>query len=165
MAVGKNTIVRSVAPKSIFESAKDVISASVSFNQGDLLVFDDSANVLKVPAAEAEGLTFLGVARCDIVLGKLRTPYSGTAVDAAAAASDIPGPVYGVVAKCVIKTGDSINPGDLVYLDPATGTRGVTVTGTKAIGIYQGPAVVTAAAALEIEVLIGARHPADSLKF
>lgn len=162
---GKNTITRSVSPKSIFESAQKVIDSSVSWLQGDLLVFDDTANLLKVPAAEAEGVTFVGVARCDLVDGKLRSPYSGTAVDAAQAISDVPGPVYGIVAKCVLKTGDSINSGDEVYLDPATGSRGVTVTGTKSIGLYMGGAIVAAVAGTEIEVLIGSRHPADVLQF
>lgn len=162
---GINTIVRSVAPKSIFESALSVISSAVSFDQGDLLVFDDTNNVLKKPAAEAEGSTFLGVARCSISSGKLVSPYQGTAVDAAAGIVTVPGPVYGVIARCVLKTGITIAPGDSIFLDPATGTRGVTNTGTKAIGIYQGPAVATSAAGLEIEVLIGARHNGDVLKY
>lgn len=161
---GVNTIVRSVAPKSLFESARAVITAAVSFNQGDLLVFDDTNNRLKVPAAEAEGSTFLGVARVTIVNGKLASPYS-TDVQASQAIQDIPGPVYGVVAKCVLKTGDTIAPGDSVFLDPATGTRGVTVTGTKAIGVYQGKAIAGAAAGTEIEVLIGCRHNNDVLKY
>ena len=161
---GKNTIVRSVAPKSIFESAKAVIDNTVTFDQGDLLVFDDTNNLLKKPAAETVGLTFLGVARVSIVLGKLASPYN-TDVVASQSIQDIPGPVYGVVAKCVAKTGITINPGDPIYLDPATGTRGVTNTGTKQIGIYQGKHIVGTAAGLEIEVLIGARHPGDTLKF
>lgn len=161
---GKNTIVRSVAPKSLFESAKAVIDATVSFDQGDLLVFNDTTNLLKKPSLETEGVTFLGVARVSIVLGELASPYN-TDVVASQAIQDIPGPVYGVIAKCVIKTGDSINPGDAVYLDPGTGTRGVTVTGTKAIGLYQGAAIASAAAGTEIEVLIGCRAKDDTLKF
>lgn len=164
MSLGKNTIVRSVAPKSLFESAKSVISAAVSFNQGDLLVFDGAANLLKKPALETEGITFLGVARVSIVNGKLESPYN-TDVVSSQALQDIPGPVFGVVAKCVLKTGDTIAPGDDVYLDPATGTRGVTVTGTKSIGTYQGIAIAGAAAGTEIEVLIGCRFPTDVLKF
>jgi hypothetical protein len=162
---GKNRITRSVAPKSVFESAQHVIDATVSFNQGDLLVFDDTNNLLKKPAAEAEGSTFLGIAKVTIVDGKLASPYEGTAVDAAAAISDIPGPEYGSIAKLVLKTGDSINSGDLVYLDPASGTYHVSVAGTKAIGIYQGKDIATAPAGQEIEVLLGARHPADTLRF
>lgn len=162
---GKNTIVRSVSPKSIFESAISVISSSFSCLQGDLLVFDATNNVLKVPSAETEGNTFLGVARVTLINGRVASPYQGTAVDAAVAISDVPGPVYGVVAKCVAKTGIALAPGDEVFLDPATGTRGVAVTGTKAIGIYQGPVVASAVAGQEIEVLIGARFPQDALKF
>jgi hypothetical protein len=161
---GKNNITRSVAPKSIFPSARDVITSAVSFNQGDLLVFNDTSNILKVPSLETEGNTFLGVAPVTIVSGKLARPYS-TDVDASAAISDIPGPVYGVICKLTLKTGDSINPGDLVYLDPATGTDGVTVSGTKSIGIYVGAAISSAAAGTKVEIHVGSRHPADSLRF
>ncbi len=119
---------------------------------------------MKKPAAETEGSTFLGVARVSIVLGKIASPYN-TDVVASQAIQDIPGPVYGVIAKCVLKTGDSVNPGDDIYLDPGTGTRGVTVTGTKSIGLYQGPAIAGAAAGTEIPVLIGCRAKNDSLKF
>jgi len=163
MSVGKNTIVRSLAARSVFPDAKPVISAAVSFNQGDLLMFNTSTNLLALPAAEADGVTFVGVAACDVVDGKMRSPYQGTAVDAAQAASAIPGPLHSVVAKCVLKTGESLNPGAYVYLDPATGTRGVQSAGTQAIGTYQGPAIAGSAAGLEIEVLIGARYPAPSL--
>lgn len=162
----KNTIVREVGRKSIFESAINVISSAVSFDQGDLLVFDDSANLLKKPSAEAEGATFLGVATVSIASGKLVGPYTGIP-DAVSttAISDIPGPVYGVIAKCIAKTGDAFNPGDLVYLAPATSSRGVSSAGTKAIGVYQGPVIASAVAGQEVEILIGARHPADALKF
>ena len=163
--MGVNNIVRSVSPKSIFESALNVIDATSTWEQGDILVFDDTANLIKKPAAEADCSTMLGIARVSITNGKLVSPYQGTAVDAAQAIQDIPGPVYGVIASLIIKTGDSINPGDLVYADPATSSRGVTVSGTKAIGIYQGKAIATAAAGTLVEILIGARHPADALKF
>lgn len=162
---GVNKIVRDLGKKSIFPDATAVISTSVSFNQGDLLVFNDTTNVLKVPTLEADGLTFLGIAEVTIVSGILASPYSGTAVDAAQAISSIPGPAYNVVAKLVSKTGDAWAPGDLVYLDPATGTRGVTVSGTKAIGVYQGKTIASATAGQEIEVLLGTRFPADALKF
>jgi len=162
----KNTIVREVGRKSIFESAINVISTAVSFNQGDLLVLNDTSNLIAIPAAETEGNTFLGVATVSILNGKLIGPFTGIP-DAVttSAVSDIPGPVYGVIAKCVAKTGIALNPGDPIYLDPATGTRGVTNTGTKIIGIYQGPVVASAAAGSEIEVLIGARHNGDTLKY
>jgi hypothetical protein len=161
---GKNRIVRSVSEKSIFPSAKEVVDATVSFAQGDLLVFDDTANLLKKPAAEAEGSTFLGIAIETVVDGKLASPYV-TDVDAAQAVSELPGPSYGVIAKLVLKTGDALNPGDSVYLYPAGGTYHVQAAGTKAIGVYAGPAIASAAAGQEIEVLLGCRHPGDVLKF
>ena len=151
--------------KSLFPSALKVIDATVSFNQGDLLVFDDTNTRLKVPVAEAEGSTFLGIAEVTVVLGKLATPYLGTAVDAANAISDIPGPAYSVIAKLVLKTGITINPGDPIFLDPATGVAGVTNTGTKQIGTYQGAAITTAPAGTIVECLLGCRHPSDTLTF
>ena len=160
---GKNTAVRGIS-KSIFMDAKAVITSAVSINQGDLVVFNDTSNILALPAAEADGLTFLGVMPVTIVSGHMKDVYV-TDVDASVAITSIPGPQYGAEFKVILKTGDSINPGDLVYLDPATGTRGVTVTGTKAIGIYTGKAIASAAAGTEIICLIGARHPADALKF
>lgn len=164
MSTPKNNIVRSVTPKSIFPSAQAVISAAVSFNQGDLLVFDDSANLLKVPSAESEGSTFLGVATETIVLGVLQHPYS-TPVDASAAITDVPGPAYSVVAALVLKTGSSLSPGDLVYLDPSSGAQNVQPTGTKAIGIYQGKTISSSSAGQLVEVLLGCRHPGDALEF
>jgi hypothetical protein len=163
---GKNTIVREVGRKSIFESAINVISSAVSINQGDLVVFDDTANLLKLPSAETEGSTFLGVMMVSIASGKLIGPYTGIP-DAVTTAgiNDVPGPAYGVVAKCVAKTGIALAPGDSIYLDPATGTRGVTNTGTKIIGIYQGATVASASAGQEIEVLLGSRHNGDTLKY
>lgn len=161
---GVNKIVRDLGAKSVFPDATAVISSSVSFNQGDLLVFNDTSNILAVPALETEGVTFLGIAPVTIVSGKLASPYV-TAVDASQAISSVPGPSYNVVALLVAKTGVAFNPGDLVYLDPATGTRGVTSTGTKAIGVYQGAAISSATAGQEIEVLLGTRFPADALKF
>jgi len=163
MASGKNRIVRSVAEKTIFPSAKNVVNSALSYDQGDLLIFDDTNNLLKKPAAEADGATFVGIALQTLVSGKLARPYS-TDVDASGAASDIPGPSYGVVAKLVLKTGDALNPGDLVYLNPAAGTYHVQAAGTKAIGIYDGPVIASAAEGQEIEVLLGCRHPGDTLR-
>jgi len=161
---GKNTIVRSVAPKSLFESAKAVIGNTTTYDQGDALIFDDATNKIRRPTTEAECSTFCGIARNSLVNGKEVSPYN-TDVVGSQSISDQPGPVYGVVANMVLKTGDSINPGDDVFFDPATGTRGVTVTGTKSIGLYQGPAIAGAAAGTEIPVLIGCRAKNDSLKF
>ena len=159
---GKNRIVRTVSEKSLFPSAKNVVDATVSHNQGDLLIL--SGGLLAAAASEADGEFMLGIAVETIVDGKLASPYV-TDVDGSVAASEIPGPSYGVVAKLVLKTGDALAEGGLVYLNPAAGTHHVQAAGTKAIGVNQGPAIASAAAGQEIEVLIGCRAPDDILKF
>lgn len=162
----KNLIVRSVAPKSLFESAVNLISSAVSFNQGDLLILDTSGHLLAHAAAESDGATFLGIARTSIASGKIIGPYTGVPdADVSAAITDVAGPQYGVVAKLVLKTGDSVSPGSLVYLDPSSGTQNVQASGTKAIGIVQSAAVSSAAAGTQIEVLLGCRAPVDALLF
>lgn len=163
MGAQKNTIVRSVAPKSIFEDATKLIT-TLSCEQGDFLRYDSATQTIIKPAAEADGASVLGIAVQTLVSGQPTSPYPGTAVDAAQATPRLPGPTYGVVARCVAKTGDAFVPGQLVYLDPATGARGVQTAGTKAIGVYQG-AAITAVAGQEIEVLLGSRYPADTLQF
>ena len=158
---GVNKITRTVNAKSIFASAQSVIDATVSINQGDLVVL--TGGLLAHAALEADGATMLGISSETIVLGKLARPYS-TDVDASAGISDVPGPVYGVIAKVVLKTGAALAKGALVYLNPAAGTRHVQEAGTKAIGVYQGATIAAATAGQEIEVLIGARYPSDTLQ-
>lgn len=160
---GANRITRSVAPKSLFESALAVIDATVSINQGDLVVFDDTNNRLKKAAAEAEGSTFLGIMRDTIVLGKLAKVYS-TDVDTSSAITDVGGPLYGVIAKLVLKSGDTLAPGDDVFLDPANGTFHVSSTGTKSIGIHVG-ASITGDGVKRVEIHLGCRAKNDVLKF
>jgi len=70
----KNRITRSVSPKSVYESAINVIDATVSFNQGDILCLD--SGLLKAVTADADGATVLGVAQSTILLGKVVGPYS-----------------------------------------------------------------------------------------
>lgn len=167
MATPKNTITRSVSPGSIFESAKAVHSAALSYSQGDLLSFDASAHLVKVPTIEGDGSTFLGVAIETVSSGHLKGPFDGTEVALGSAINDLPGPKYGVVAKAFLKPSDTLNPGDLVYLDPVSGTRNVQASGTKAVGVYQGAAVTGApsTAPTEVEVLFGHRFPGDTLAF
>lgn len=162
--MAKNNLVRDVSTKSIFPSAQAVTNATVSYDQGDLLYFDTVNFLVKKPAAETDCVTFCGVALETVVNGKIKRPYT-TDVDASQAISDLPGPAYGSVFKFIAKTGDAFNPGDVVYGDPVSGSRNVQAAGTKAIGIYQGPVIASAAAGQEIEVLVGTRFPADALKF
>ena len=68
-----------------------------------------------------------GIAPATIEDGKLPVPYV-TDVDASRAISAIPGPVAGVVAKLVLKTGDALAFGAPVYLDGASGAYHVTAT-------------------------------------
>ena len=111
---GKNRIVRSVQKGTLFASAKKLVDSTSDWNQGDLLIFDDTNNVIRKAATEAEGATFLGIAEQSVVDGKLLAPYS-TDVDASIAASEIPGPAHGVVAKLVLKTGAALNTHRHVY--------------------------------------------------
>jgi len=159
-----NNVIREVAKKSIFEDARQQISAATTIKQGSLVCFNETSNLLVLPAAETEGNLFLGVMPVSIVNGKLASPYN-TDVQASQSISDVPGPQYGQIHKLTLKTGDSLNPGDNVYLDPATGADGVQAAGTKAIGIYQGKAIAGAAAGTQIEVLVGCRFKDDVLKF
>lgn len=154
--VAKNRITRSVSPKSLFESAKALIDATVSFNQGDILFLDGA--LIKPVAADADGASVLGVAQATIVLGKVVGPYAGLATSAAQAIEDIAGPVYGVIVRMKLKSGDVFGPGDAVYAC-AVDAQTVSSAGTNQIGIFQG-ATVTAGASSEGEILIGAVSPA-----
>lgn len=161
-----NNIVRSVAPKSRFESALPLLSTAVNYNQGDLLAFDGTNKIL-VPATTGNVANLLGVARQTIVAGVAKSPYQGTAVDASVGISDLAGPVYGVVAFFTPKVGDAFTVGCAVYLtaDPQTVT--VTDPGSNdSIGIYQGRAL-TGAAGLTVDVLVGSRYlgGGNSLQF
>lgn len=160
-----NTIVREIAPKSLFEDASAVTSSTEDFEQGDIMVWDSGTGTIIKAALEADGANMLGLAKVTVIDGKVKSPYQGTAVDAAGAIVALPGPVYGVVAKMIAKTGDAFAPGALVYADPATSSRGVSSAGTKAIGVYQGKTIASAAAGQEVECLIGARFPSDALIF
>lgn len=166
-SVSQNNIVRSVAPKSLFESAYPVLSTSVTYNQGDLIAFDATNLVLKAVTGDGDAANILGVARQKIVSGVAASPYQGTAVDASVGISDLAGPVYGVVAFFTLKTGDAFNPGSKVYL---TTTNAQTVTSTNPgsgnhIGIFQGKAVASAASGSTGNVLVGARYQLSGLQF
>jgi hypothetical protein len=162
MSTAKNRITRSVAPKSLFEDATALTDATISYNQGDLLCLDGATFLIRKLALETEAASILGIATETVVNGALKSPYTGTSVDASAALGHVPGPTYGVIAKMILKTGDSINPGGLVYW---FGDQTVSATGTKAIGVYQGKAIASAVAGTEVEVLLGARSPNDQLNF
>lgn len=152
-----NNIVRSVAPKSKFESALPVLSTAVTYNQGDLIAFDTTNKVL-IPAATGNMANLLGVARQTVVAGVVKSPYIGTAVDASTGFSDVAGPVYGVVAFFKTTVGDSFTPGCAVYMGADVQTVTVTDPGSNdSVGIYQGRAF-TGAAGVTADVLVGSRY-------
>ena len=159
-----NRIVRTVNQNSIFEDATNMIDSSSTFNQGDLLCF--AGNKIRASTAGDLGDTFVGISRVSVVNGVLKQPYT-TDVSANTGKSEIAGPVYGVVAKLVLKTGDALNPGQAVCLNPADGAYHVTsvppVNGV-AIGIYQGPVIAAATAGQEIEVHLGCCYPTSTFK-
>jgi hypothetical protein len=143
--------------KSVFRSALPVLSSAVSYNQGDLIAFDTGNKILKA-AATGDGANFLGVAVNTVVSGLPKQSYTGTAVDASTAFSDLAGPQYGVVASLILDTGSTLNPGDVVYLSNTDAQHVSTVQGggtDKPIGIFVGPAVTSSAAGAKGDILIG----------
>lgn len=149
--IAKNRIVRSISPNSLFEEAKALISSAISWNQGDLLYLDTATSLIKPLDSDAHAANILGIARQSISSGKPISPYQGTAVDAAQAIESIAGPQYGVIAKMLLKSGDSFVPGASVYYGGDAQT--VSATGTNAVGIYQG-AALTASSGSEGEVAL-----------
>lgn len=162
MATGKNTTARKIATNFVVADIKPLVTSSVSFNQGDFLIMDTTDHIVAAPASETDGANLLGVASVDIVDGVLRSAIS-TDVDASLASPSIPGPSYGDEFLVVLKNSVTAHPGDALYLDPATGTRGVTTTGTKKIGVWTG-AQFTGDGTTEKPAKIGARYPDDALK-
>lgn len=159
-----NTITRSVNPGSMFESAINVISSACTWNQGDMLYFNTGSNIILPVGSDANGQTFLGIARQAIVAGIEPQPYT-TLTSGAQAIVDIGGPLYGVVAKVSLKSGDSFTPGCKVYCGPSdTNAQTVSVTGTYDVGTYQG-ASITAASSDIGEVYFGHRYPTTVLSF
>lgn len=165
MSIKRNNIVRSVAPKSLFESLKPVLSASSTWNQGDLLAFDATNKIVIAATGAGSAANILGVARNTMSSGKMPSPYQGTDVDASQAIEDAAGPVYGVVASLVLATGAAFNPGDPVYIsstDPQT--VGSSATGSS-VGIFVGAAVASAAAGQYGDILVGARYGMSGIEF
>lgn len=158
---GQNRITRTIKRGAIFEDAKNVVSAAVSYVQGDLCYFDTSNKLVKKITADADCATFLGISDITVVSGKLPQAYT-TNVDASVAISSLPGPIFGVVAEMKLKTGDAFTPGCLVY-GTAVDAQTISSAGTKAIGVYQGITVASAASGDVGEVELGHRYPGDTL--
>ena len=159
----KNNIKKEIAPRSIFSDVGGLVTNTTSWEQGDILVFDSIAHKVKAASVEADGLTVLGCALQSIINGVEKGPYTGVTDNAASIKSGaISGPLYGNEVELNVLAGETLNPGDLVYISDA---KTIKASGTKAIGIYIGSKVITAAAAGQVALcLIGSRFPADSLR-
>lgn len=167
MASGINSLRRRVATKMVFPDLTSLLSLTLStWNQGDFLDWDTTNNCVIRTGATGDGTHFLGIAANSVSLGKIVGPYPGL-TDVVEGTGSVQGPEYGDVHTVKGKSGDTFTDGCLVYPSQGAGqTREVTSTAgaLKAIGLYQG-ATVTAGASTEVECLIGARHPNDTLKF
>lgn len=159
---GYDSIILSGPGKSLFENGK-VAAGTSTWNQGDIMCFDTSTHVIRAVAATGDAVTLIGVADNSVVSGKLLGPYTGlTATNAAEVGPGFAGPKYGVVANPILNTGDAFAIGAKVYLIDALSCQTVSSTDPgdhNYIGIYQGPAVTSAAAGQKGPVLIGARYP------
>ena len=148
----------------IFPNIKNLVDATVSFAQGDLLIYDATNKLVRKPASEGECSTLVGIASFDAASGKPLSAFQ-TAVDGSVGTPALNGPIYNVVAKMILTTGSTLNAGALVYSNPTVGAQVVATSGTKAIGIYQGASIAGSAAGQTVEILIGARYPGDTLAF
>lgn len=142
--IAKNRIIRQGSLLPIFSDAKPLVSASISWNQGDLLYLDTVNHLLKPITADADAAKFAGIAQQSLVNGKPRPVYQGTAVDASAAIESIVGPAHGCDAKLKLKVGDTFNPGDLVYAT-ATDAQTISSAGVNAIGVFIDAAITAVA--------------------
>lgn len=161
-----NNIVRGSNAKSVFASAKAVLTSAVSFNQGDMIALDTTNHRLKAVTATTDAANFLGIAPLTVVSGIVKSPYT-TAVDASMAIESMSGPLYSVDASLILKTGDAFNPGDLVYIS-AVDAQTVTVTAPAspndlAIGVFADAAVSSAAAGQKALIHVGARYGMSAL--
>jgi hypothetical protein len=165
-----NNIRKSIAPKSHFDDMSALLDPTtpVSFNQGDLMCYDTGTFKLRPIAADADTQHSVGVSRSTVVNGLPKSAYP-TAVDASQAPTAIAGPLYGVEVLLTGTAGDAVNPGALIYANPAQDAQSVTVTApsgaSHAIGHYNGPAIAAVVAGQQLNVVLGSRFPDDTLKY
>lgn len=158
-----NKIARRVATNTIFADIKNLIGASSTWNQGDLLIYDTTLKIVAKAAVQSDGANFLGVSPVTIVSGKIPSAYV-TDSDAALGIASIPGPEFGDEYFVNLKAGDSVVPGQALYLAPLTGANYVSVTGNKQVGVYIGPALTAVSGGSEIVAKMFAAFPDGTLK-
>lgn len=143
---GKNPTFRRVNRNSLIEDISAAVGASTTFNAGDFLTFNLTTETFGTLGAESDSVNFAGVAVQSVVNGKPVSAYT-TDVDSSAGYPSIKGPEFGDEVYALLKAGDAVVPGSILYYNTgATPVKnGVTVTaGTKAIGQYFGPALTGA---------------------
>src|SRR4051812_3982271 len=112
-----NKVARRVARNTIFADIKDMVGASSTWNQGDLLILDTTNNIVAKAAVQSDGANFLGISPVTVSAGKLPSAYL-TDSDAALGIASLPGPEFGDEYFVVLKAGDAVVPGSKLYLAP-----------------------------------------------
>lgn len=160
----KNNVIFSVRPGAVFEDVDpSMIASDATWNQGDQMVWDSVNARITTVSDEASAVTFLGVARQSVVNGKEVQPYT-TDSSANQARVNLAGPQFGSVYQFNLKSGDTFTAGAPVYAYPVGGKNYIQASGTKSIGVFQGP-TITAASSDTGLALIGHRYPGDILDF
>ncbi len=153
-------IVKEILKESRFDDCFNLVDATTNIATGDLVHYDATNNLIAAQGAADDGSTFLGIQEVAIVAGTQKSVYGNAVEDGSAPKLHVLGPIHGVIARLVLKTGDALDAGAKVYPDGASGTRHVTsVAGAGpliAIGVYQGATIASATAGQEIEVLLKA---------
>lgn len=163
-----NTIKRADGKKQLFYGISKYLSSSTSFKQGDILVWDQTNKKIKAISAATESEFLLGVAQVTVENGKIKSPYPETSVDASTVSPEIAAPIYGVQVELKLKSGETLQPGQVVYADPTVDAQTVKAsggTGEYAIGIYDGKQITSSSNETKVLVTIGCRYPDNSLKF
>ena len=154
------------AAKSTFEAGLPGVQVGApTFNQGDFMCYDSTVPGIRAVTSTADAANILGISPVSVVGGKLSGPYDGlTATNAAQAAQDFRGPIFGFEAGPKLKQGDAFTFGCKVYLVDGGDTQTVTITDTLGagnfVGYYTGPAITPATAGLTGPVHLIARFPA-----
>jgi hypothetical protein len=158
-----NKVARRVARNTMFGDIINMIGASSTWNQGDLLIFNTTTLTVARAAVQSDGANFLGISPVTIVNGKMASSYTAD-TDASQTPASMPGPEFGDEYFVVCKAGDALTPGCALYLAPLTGYNTVSVTGNKQVGIYIGPAMVSATGGSTIVAKLLAAYPDGTLK-
>lgn len=162
-SVSKDRVYREDDLKALFEAGINFVDSTISFNQGDLMCYDTGSNLIRKVAATTDGVTFLGIAPVKIVSGVLAGPYTGLSdLTSVAQPQAFLGPIYGVTANMILKTGDAFLDGVKVYLANGENCQTVSVTDPgdgNYIGLYVGDSIASAAAGQEGQIKLGCRYP------